>query len=195
MRPPMIAFPITMKQGTKRSTVKRVPPSTIAMRRPKGGSWNVWVELFRKAGIEIVLDECAGRYEAAAGLGPQRFGQEAMRVERDPVVLTASTTHVEGDRLGLVALIECSEPLGNVLAASVAPRYRERLEKTLVVFGGSPVVREPGEPLVTRIDEDVNVEPSRVIEIGSDVLEDGVRVELVAGDDPHRDAVLAHHGQ
>ena len=146
MRPPMIAFPITMKQGTKRSTVKRVPPSTIAMRRPKGGSWNVWVELFRKAGIEIVLDECAGRYEAAAGLGPQRFGQEAMRVERDPVVLTASTTHVEGDRLGLVVFGAPRQRPGGLGRTEVPGAARKNAGSFRWVASSSRTGRAPRHP-------------------------------------------------
>ncbi len=122
-------------------------------------------------------------------VGAHLFGDEVVGVVGDAALDAAPGAVAEGDLLGLVLLVEFGQHfIGGA-------RFVGRLEKLLQILFREAGDRDLAQSLVAGVDEDEVVAVAGVRARRRDVLGERVVVEFFVDDDPHVDAVRAHHGE
>jgi hypothetical protein len=143
-----------------------------------------------QARVQQLVQQRRRRHEARRPLRAQHLGQPTLAVVRERARVPARAADAQGDAAGLVALDQRAQRLRRRQRLG-GRRVEERREMLLGEAGDGVLL----EPLGTGVDEH---EPVAIAGVGPrrrDLVHGGVVVELLVGEDPHADAVGAHHGQ
>jgi hypothetical protein len=82
-----------------------------------------------------------------------------------------------------------------VAAAGLRFDRRHRLEQARMIGVRTPEAREARQPGIAGIDEQVQLAPADIDQVGGDVLGGRIVVELMVDDDPGSHTMLSHHLQ